>query len=142
MPKKRKGNELTFDNLQFNLTGTVSLISSEESTKKETQQEKELTENIAANSKTEPDFSRNYQKFKILLENYSLPENYIIIRFKIKNSLLSKININPDTVNIYPYKKPKIKVEKKSSAHQYYIYDVLNYDFNEFETNYNNFWKI
>lgn len=103
--------------------------------------EKEQAENLV-NSKNESEFSLNFQKFKILLENYSLPENYIIIRFKIRNSLLSKININPDTVSIYPYKKPKIKVEKKSSATQYYIYDVLNYEFNVFETNYNEFWKI
>lgn len=89
----------------------------------------------------EAEYLKNNEKYKLLLENYSLPENYIIIRFKIKNLLLSKIDINPEAVSIYPYKKPKVKVTKRSYANKYYIYDLFNYDLSPFETNYGKGFK-
>ena len=79
---------------------------------------------------------KNYDKMKVLLENFSLSENYIVIKFKIKNMLLTNIDINPETISIYPYKKPKIKVVKKSFTSKYYIYDMLNHDLSSFFANY------
>ena len=139
------GSQLTLDNLEFSLTGTVCLISNEspdEEISNENNVKKEEAEGEIQGVNNN-DFCRNFDRMKVLLENFSLPENYIVLRFKIKNILLSNVDINPETISIYPYKKPKIKVVRKSFSSKYYIYDMLNHDFSVFFANYRkNFIKI
>jgi len=131
------GNQLNPDNLEFSLTGTVCLISNENpeieiSNENNNKEENEGELPIPDNS----DLCKNFDKMKVLLENFSLPENYIVLKFQIKNSLMTNIDINPETISIYPYKKPKIKVVRKSFTSKYYIYDMLNHDFASFFANY------
>lgn len=134
------GNQLNYDNLEFSLTGTVFLISNENlendiSNELISNNKKDEVEGEKKNENSE-ELSKNYDKMKVLLENFSLLENYLIIKFKIKNILLTNIDINPENISIYPYKKPKIRVVKKSFTSKYYIYDMLNHDFSSFFTNY------
>lgn len=131
------GNQLNQDNLEFSLTGTVCLISNENPEMEISNKGKNTEENETdVPNLNNGELWKNIDKMKVLLENFCLPENYIVLNFKIKNSLMTNIDINPETISIYPYKKPKIKIVRKSFTSKYYIYDMLNHDFQSFFANY------
>jgi hypothetical protein len=44
--------------------------------------------------------------------------------------------VNPEMINIYPFKKPRIKIIKRSYAKNYYAYNILNNNFTPFTMNF------
>lgn len=128
------GNQINSENLEFNLEGTVGLLSDDgpendiiyETFAKKDENDSELPQNDEVYK----------EKMKVLLENFSMPENFVVLKFKIKDVLLTNVDILPETVSIYPYKKPGIRIVKKCFAGKYYVYDAVNHDFTKFFANY------
>ena len=69
---------------------------------------------------------------KKITDNFTMPEDYIDIKFTTKEYLFTKIDINSNMVNIYPHKKPKIKIIKNTYTRNYFVYNMLMNNFQAF----------
>lgn len=69
----------------------------------------------------------------MITENYTLPEEFVELKFKLRNYSFTKININPNNIHIYPHnKKLKINVHKKALTNLFFAYNVFNHNLNFF----------